>query len=229
LFIKITWTFNKGYIRKNMGWFYNLFCCFSDEDRDENTKDTGDTPKSLILPSPALCIDEEENIPLFIPKELSDEQIKRLKQSTVTNTPLLKFDKQRFQAYVTDCYDGDTIHISFFLGKNDVFQIKCRLDGIDCPEMIPKKPKSEELKIKEKRMAKISKDFLISKIQNQIVTIESTKYDKYGRLMIIVFLQDEIKSINDVMLELRYAHPYNGEKKKPFEDYLDYYSQHLKS
>ena len=127
-------------------------------------------------------------------------------------------------AKCVDVYDGDTIKVVFPL-ENKLYKWNCRLSGIDTPELRTKNKK-------EKELGYIVRDKLREKIFNKIIHVKCDKFDKYGRLLIEIFLDDKDcleqkgggiyneKSINNWLIEKKYAFKYDGGKKMSWEKYL---------
>ena len=129
--------------------------------------------------------------------------------------------------YVNSIYDGDTIRIIIpmeinihnFKNENKIllsdktdiinYELKCRLDGIDTPEMKPllNTPNREE----HIKKAHLSKDFLSNEILHKVVTINFLPNDKYGRVLVIIY-KNEV-NINNLMITKGFANPYDGGKK----------------
>ena len=117
---------------------------------------------------------------------------------------------------VIQCYDGDTITIAAYLHfrKSPLYKFHVRIFGIDCPEI-------RASNANEKKVAIIARDLLAEKIMGSIVELKNISLDKYGRLLAVVFFKNE--SIGDWLLEKNLAVSYDGGKKDPPEDWLDYY------
>ncbi len=114
------------------------------------------------------------------------------------NTPMYSLDGINTLAKCVKVYDGDTVHLVFRPHSGlPVRRYKCRLIGYDSPEI---KTGSAENKMK----GKLAKDTLTDLIYNKIVTVHIGKYDKYGRLLVSIYLNGE--NINEYMI-------YNGGKK----------------
>ncbi len=109
-----------------------------------------------------------------------------------------------FYDTVVYVYDGDTIKL-----KNGK---KVRLIGIDTPE-IGKDGKEDECFAKEARQKAID---LLAKKRVKIET-DSTqeKYDKYGRLLAYIFLEDGT-NINKFLIQEGYAKEFTY-KQKPYK------------
>ena len=137
------------------------------------------------------------------------------------NTPLFTLKGAKIKAKVVYVYDGDTIHIVFPMytlnGKKVERRWKCRLSGIDTPEI---KTKNEE----EKKRAIAIRDILHAKLFGKTVWIYCDGFDKYGRLLITVYTVGMGKdwvhagkwcgTVNYWMLEKGYAYAYHGGKKQ---------------
>jgi micrococcal nuclease len=130
---------------------------------------------------------------------------------TIENTKWLDFAGQSLKCKCLDIYDGDTITIAFVF-HNEFYKIKCRLNGIDTPE-IRTKNGSEKLK------GFISRDWLKDRILNKTIYIKCGKFDKYGRLLGDFYytkndMNTNINCINAKMIELGLGYKYDGGKKE---------------
>lgn len=117
-----------------------------------------------------------------------------------------KFSLQNMvcKAKVVSVYDGDTVTLVFKFGE-EYYKWKCRLDGIDTPEI---KSKNAD----EKMLAIQARDFLREKILGKVVDITCGDFDKYGRLLVKIALENEC--INDLMIGGGYAKAYFGGTKE---------------
>ena len=99
-----------------------------------------------------------------------------------------------YKAKLIKIVDADTIDANISLGF-DVYKIvRCRLAGIDAPEM-------------KTATGKASKQYLVNTIPlNSDIVIESKAYDKYGRSLAVIHYNDV--NINDLLIEEGYAVPY---------------------
>lgn len=133
----------------------------------------------------------------------NNEDDKELMKCNIENTPLFSLENQEFDAKVVKVYDGDTITVAFkYFGK--YYKFNCRLLGIDTPEL---KSKNEH----EKMLAEKAKSFLIDSIYNRKVKIQTRKWDKYGRLLVVVYLN--FANINSHMIQQGFAKEYDGKTK----------------
>ena len=120
-----------------------------------------------------------------------------------------------------DVYDGDTIQVVFQM-QTELFRWTCRLTGIDTPEIRTRNKT-------EKQFGYTVRNYLREKILNKMVVIECGEFDKYGRLLGKIYLKQENDgqsgggksvSINDWLVQNKYAFPYDGGKKQDWGKYL---------
>lgn len=122
-------------------------------------------------------------------------------------TPLFDFNGKTKWGKVVKVYDGDTIHVVFYLGCKP-YRWKCRLLGIDTPEIKTKLKDEHEAAIK-------AKEKLSELILNKIITINCSNFDKYGRLLITIYKSGV--NINEFMIRQGHAYKYDGGTKKKFK------------
>tara|TARA_Y100000816_G_scaffold82343_1_gene56412 strand:+ start:118 stop:603 length:486 start_codon:yes stop_codon:yes gene_type:complete len=146
------------------------------------------------------------------------------------NIDYFSFNYQTLEGKVVEVYDGDTVKVvlPFILenpkSKYKIFQkifknrkiVKfykwtCRLSGIDTPELRTKNTK-------EKELAYLVRDKLREKILNNVLIIKCGVFDKYGRLLVTLYENQEHlnnnKSINEWLITNNYAKEYDGGKKQ---------------
>ena len=132
------------------------------------------------------------------------------------DTPLFSLEGNFVQCKVVDVYDGDTCKVVFPL-NGEIYRWNVRLTGYDTPEMRP--PRSQENREEEIKAAYAARDFLRGKVMNQdqLVYIKCGEFDKYGRLLGTLYLEenDEV-SVNDLMIENGHGYAYDGGTKKRF-------------
>jgi micrococcal nuclease len=129
---------------------------------------------------------------------------------TNRNTPDFSFDGDTIVAKVLSVYDGDTIKVAFPL-EGKMFRWNCRLSGVDTPELRTKN-------LKEKEFGYEVRDALREKILDRMVTLKCGEFDKYGRLLVEVIIDDE--SVNTWLISNNYAFAYDGGTKRVwFEEY----------
>jgi endonuclease YncB( thermonuclease family) len=163
--------------------------------------------------------DKKEIISININKQEVDniyEKYKILLHHISKNNSTTLFQENKYNlGKVLDVYDGDTVTISIIINRQN-YNFKCRLNRIDCPEL-------RCLKIQNNRDLEIKaalkvKQYLTNILLNRIIKFEFIKIDKYGRLLIELYLLDNT-NISDILLNNKYAKFYNGKTKSRFNDY----------
>ena len=112
-----------------------------------------------------------------------------------------------YEGIVERVVDGDTVDCLLDLGFSTWKKIRVRLAGINAPE-------SRTRDLEEKAKGLEAKKWLIDTIQenNNRVVVKSVGVGKYGRCLGIVHLPT--MNINDKMVELGYAVPYDGKSTR---------------
>jgi len=120
-------------------------------------------------------------------------------------------------------YDGDTADC-VLIYKNDFYRFKVRFYGYDSPEIKPSLniENRDEIIMKAKeakyRLWQLTTKTDEYKNHKNIIKIECGDFDKYGRLLITAYEEEEEedfeKSINKRMIEEGYGYSYLGGKKK---------------
>jgi endonuclease YncB( thermonuclease family) len=133
--------------------------------------------------------------------------IYKLKLKSMNDAPEFSYNGMITFCKVISVYDGDTVTI---LIKNNgvIYTEKCRLLGIDTPEM---RGGDDNSKIK----AKLAKEYVVKKLLNRVVRIKCGKFEKYGRLL-VTFYPNGLKreSLNDELIRVGHAYAYDGGKKQ---------------
>lgn len=115
-----------------------------------------------------------------------------------------------YEAEVLSVYDGDTCTLQISCGFDMFTKVSFRLTGIDTPEM-----KSKDAD--KKAAAVLARDHLRDRILGKKVIVNTKSREKYGRWLGVVWVdegQDELgESLNDEMIRLGHAKPYDGGKK----------------
>ena len=125
-------------------------------------------------------------------------------------------------------YDGDTIQVVFPL-QNELYRWSCRLSGVDTPELRTKN-------LVEKKFGYVVRDKLREKIMNKMVIVHCEEFDKYGRLLGRIYLENEMIGgaegaegsgagegglcVNDWLIQNKYAFKYDGGTKNDWSSYL---------
>nr|QFG74086.1 MAG: hypothetical protein [Megaviridae environmental sample] len=121
-----------------------------------------------------------------------------------------------YRCKIVDVYDGDTVTGVIYLHMK-YQKFKIRMLGYDSPEMKP--PLNQENRLEEKRQALIARNALANKIMNRIVKLECGHWDKYGRLLGVIYTSGLCgkMNVNQWMLDNSYGYPYDGGKKQSFK------------
>lgn len=130
----------------------------------------------------------------------------------------VEFDVKTVKAFVPEIsygkvvkvHDGDTITIVTVLFNGDVspksnlYKFNVRVLGIDTPELKTKN-------VKEKELGIVARDALRALLMNKVVKMKNVSYDKYGRILCNVFLDDV--NVSEWLVSNNHAVLYNGGKK----------------
>ena len=150
---------------------------------------------------------------------ITKEQYNEFKSIDKNTVKVFSLANKAFIGKVVDVYDGDTCKIVIYY-KNEFVKFNIRMYGYDSPELKTKNTI-------EKQFSLISKQMLEKLILNKIVKIFCHDFDKYGRLLGSIFINDkntgEEIDVNNFMINKHFGYSYLGEKKTDFNDMLDYY------
>jgi endonuclease YncB( thermonuclease family) len=130
----------------------------------------------------------------------------------------IEFDVKTVKEYIPEInygkvvkvYDGDTITIVTLLFNGDVspksklYKFNVRILGIDTPELKTKN-------VGEKELAIIARNALSELVLNKVVKLENVSYDKYGRILCNVYLDNV--NISEWLVSNNHAVLYNGGTK----------------
>lgn len=109
---------------------------------------------------------------------------------------------------VVKVVDGDTIDVVIDLGFDLSKKERVRLAGIDTPE-------SRTRDLDEKKLGLEAKEHLSTNLINAKQLIISTEKDgKYGRMLGTIYINDDIVSMNQQMIDKGYAWEYDGGTKE---------------
>lgn len=132
---------------------------------------------------------------------------------TKENTEWFSLKGFKLECKCIDVYDGDTVTLIIPIHEH-FYKKKCRLLGIDTAEI-----RSKDLH--EKNRAFLAKKFVHEKIYNKIVKVVCDTWDKYGRLLVTIYLLDEEKSINQQILDKNLGYIYTGGTKKNISEWCN--------
>lgn len=143
------------------------------------------------------------------------------------DTPYFSLNGINTFARVVNVIDGDTISLILPL-FDKYFKFHVRINGIDTCEVHSddKEIKDKGLKAKYRVIELLSKkdikDILcitrkqIIELFNNfvcVIWVECLEFDKYGRLLANVFINDKTKSIANILIDEKLAYKYDGSKK----------------
>tara|TARA_B100001248_G_scaffold249277_1_gene222348 strand:+ start:4011 stop:4451 length:441 start_codon:yes stop_codon:yes gene_type:complete len=133
-------------------------------------------------------------------------EINKLKTAN-NSIALFSLNNHKYKAKVVNVYDGDTIKV-VILFHNKLTRFSLRMTGYDSPELRTKNQNEKAAAIK-------ARDALSNKINNKIIDLHCGKFDKYGRLLGTVYLEN--LNINKWMIDNNYGYEYNGGTKQKFK------------
>jgi micrococcal nuclease len=120
-------------------------------------------------------------------------------------------------AVVTECiihhiYDGDTFRVSAqFPQFNSPVAFKCRLRGIDTPELRTKN-------LAEKKLGLLAKTYVIDVIRDiGVKEVKCYKFGKYGRVIVNVTLKDD-RDLATCLIEANLGVAYDGKSSRKRAD-----------
>jgi endonuclease YncB( thermonuclease family) len=165
----------------------------------------------------------------------NEKNDKKLIESTNSNTDLYSLNGIICPSKIVSIYDGDTCTCNILLPDGKITKYKVRLHGYDSPEIRPSRNAKDRNTIIKN--AKIARNYLASVITDQdielekmytkkefqkildnnkkIITIKCLKWDKYGRLLGSLYIDEEDESsVNELMILKEYGYSYDGGTKK---------------
>lgn len=153
--------------------------------KDGSTSTDGDKESDIKVKS--------EVPPKADTKEQSLDRIRELRNMTdgeLDNLEETNYTDILLCVRVTDVYDGDTFTCVFWDPYMNRFNSKrCRLNGVDAPEMKP--PLANKNRDREKKLALESKGALIKWVNDGYLVCRTYKWEKWGRLLVDIYKFDE--------------------------------------
>lgn len=142
-----------------------------------------------------------------------EEMLRELNTKTKQNTDHMSLENNVYDAKIVHIYDGDSMHV-VFKEFGSFYRWTCRIIGVDTPEL---RTRNEH----EKALGYKVRDILREKLLNKIVKIVCGKFDKYGRLLIDVYIPDTMKNeetetgmLSEWLIDNKYAYEYDGGTKQ---------------
>ena len=133
--------------------------------------------------------------------------------NNISNVPQFSLEGLETVAKIYSVYDGDTVKAIFPL-HDKLYKWNCRLTGVDTPEL------RTRCKIEKQYGYKV-RDYLREKILNKVVKIKCGDFDKYGRLLVEIYCNEDECNVNKWLVDNNYAFSYDGGTKKSWKDYLE--------
>jgi micrococcal nuclease len=134
----------------------------------------------------------------------------QLNEETV---PKFSLEGQQVLAKVTSVYDGDTVKLCFGFSGN-MYIWNCRIEGVDTPELRTRN-------LKEKEYGYKVRDELRKLILGKVFKVQCGEFDKYGRLLVNILLDDEL-TVSKWLIDNEYAFYYDGGTKRDWEKFLNH-------
>jgi len=155
-----------------------------------------------------------------------------LDKRTEENTEWLSFAGKVLTVKCVGVYDADTITIIIPL-RDSFYKTKARLYGIDTAEKRTSNPKEKEVALEGAR-------FVEGAILNKTFKVACGDWDKYGRLLVTVYVArlrgadkvglarlrgadkdglDWERSLNNEIVQKGYGYAYDGGTKKKFDEW----------
>jgi len=135
---------------------------------------------------------------------------------------------------IVEVYDGDTCKIVLPL-QNSLYKFTCRLNGIDAPEMKPRKDKpnrDNEILLAKKARSELLKLIIPNNVlfdnidikkedinlelekNKKLIVVKCLEFDKYGRLLVELYPNNEsTESFNSILINKNLSVQYDGGKK----------------
>lgn len=145
---------------------------------------------------------------MYFFKRFSERLLKRrLLNVNPDDIPKFSYDGITTYAKIYNVYDGDTVKIIFEY-RGEMIKYSARIYGINTPEI---RTRDDEEKIK----GYAARDFLKSYILNKVLKVDLLEFDKYGRLLIKIYvdINGTIIDISNLMITNNHAKPYFGGTK----------------
>lgn len=128
--------------------------------------------------------------------------------SDLSDAEVFSFNNMKKKAKIISVYDADTVD-AILCVRDRPYRFKIRLNGIDTPEIRPVKTiENRDLHVE---CGIKCREYLKSKILNKIVEVHCSEFDKYGRILGEIFVDDS--NISEHLISKKYAKKYEGKTK----------------
>jgi micrococcal nuclease len=118
-----------------------------------------------------------------------------------------------YAAQVLSILDGDSVKVDVDLGFSIRQKMTLRLYGIDTPEVVGAS-KAAGLAAKE-YLAGLLTDVVLGGFKPVTIRTFKDKGDKYGRLLVLIYVGTDPIPVNDKMISAGHAKAYFGDGPKP--------------
>ena len=135
---------------------------------------------------------------------LSCIHAQRLQRLTYINTSC--YVPRVTRAKCVRVYDGDTVHLAYYMRGHGPVRSSCRLAGIDTAEL---RGTTGPAKV----MALAAMAWVQSAIEDKLVYVTVLGFDKYGRLLADLRVRRHDPTISQRLLSLHLAVAYDGKRK----------------
>ena len=151
-------------------------------------------------------------------------------------TPLFSLNGIKTYVRVVNVTDGDTISVVIPI-FNNYFKFHVRLNGIDTCEIHSKNEiiKAKGLKANYRLIEllcpfeKLNNILCITKKQivdlfdknTCLIWLECLEFDKYGRLLGNIYIDDKTKNVSNILIEEKLAYKYDGSTKLNEEEQMN--------
>lgn len=151
------------------------------------------------------------------------------------STPYFKLNGLNTYGRLVDIHDGDTCKIVLPV-MGSYYKFNIRLNGIDTCEISShhQENKNKALQARNKICSLIQEKWgqIDYSLETQkeikeylksitcIVYVKCYDFDKYGRLLADIYIDDNQKSLSEILLDEKLAYSYNGGTKLPEEQQL---------
>lgn len=144
---------------------------------------------------------------------LANSCVQDFVQGMEDKIPYFSFAGLEVDAKIVSVYDGDTF-TAVFPYRGQLIKYRVRGYGYDTPEMKP--PRNQENREAEKAAAVTARQHfldLCGKSPDGLVQLHLKEFDKYGRLLAVLYNKVDSTSINDMMIASGHAVAYDGGTK----------------
>ncbi len=134
--------------------------------------------------------------------DLLKQELEIIDQSSISK---FSFKNYKTLIKVIKVIDGDTI-VGIFKFNNQFYKYNFRINGIDTPEIHSENEY-------EKKKGIDAKNYVHNLLINKILFVEFLDFDKYGRILLNLYLDNNSEQLSDHLINGGYAQKYDGKTK----------------